>query len=56
MGHWWHNTDRAKPKYGQNDLSQCYFTTNFTLADLGSKTGLRGDRKATNRLNHGTAT
>ena len=51
-----------KPKYGENNLSQCHFTTYFTfhmyftLTDLGSKPGLRDDRQATNRLNLGTAT
>jgi hypothetical protein len=29
-------------------------TTNPTLTDPGSKTGLRGERTATNRLRHGT--
>ena len=56
MRHWWHDTDRAKPKYGQNNLSQCHFTTNFTIDDVGLKPGLRGDRKATNRVNHSKAT
>jgi len=42
--------------YPERTLLQCHlFTTNLTWTDLGSNQVFRGERPATNRLNHGTA-
>jgi hypothetical protein len=50
-------TDRGKPKVlgGKSCPSATLSTTNPTWTDPGSNPGLRGERPATNRLSHGTA-
>ena len=57
MEHRWNKIDSGKPKYsGKICPSATFSTTNPTLTDPGSNPGLRGQRPATNRLSHGTAT
>jgi hypothetical protein len=48
------NKDGRKLKYAEKQLSQCHFV-HLTLTGLGSNTGLRGVRPATDRLSRGTA-
>ena len=56
MRHWWNDTDREKQKYSDKNLSKYHYSTiSFKRNDLRSKLGLRGERKATNRLSHGRA-
>ena len=45
------DTDRGRPKYSETNLSN----TNLTRTDLGSNSGLRCERLATNRQGIGTA-
>jgi hypothetical protein len=48
--------DRGKPKNSEKNLSQCHLsTTNPTWIDPSANPGLRGERPATNDMNHGTA-
>ena len=55
MEHRWNKNYGGKPKYsGEKPVSVP--TTNPTWTDPGSNPGLRGERPATNRLSHGTAT
>jgi hypothetical protein len=52
----WNEIDRGKPKYsGKTCPSAALSTTNPTWIGPGSNPGLRGERPATNLLNHGTA-
>jgi hypothetical protein len=56
MVHQWNEIDREKPTTRRKTCpSATLSTTNFTWTDPGSNPGLRGERPATNRLNHGTA-
>jgi hypothetical protein len=48
MEHWWNSTD-GRNYWNSGTLS----ATNFTWTDLGSNTGLRGKRMATDILSHG---
>jgi hypothetical protein len=48
-------TGRNRSTLGKTCLSATLSTTNTTWTDLGSNPGLRGERRATNRLSHGTA-
>jgi hypothetical protein len=58
MEHRWNETDTWKLKYlgGKTCLSATFSTTNPTWTDPGSNPDLRGERPATNRLSHDTAT
>jgi len=41
MEHWWHNTDRRKPKYSERNLPQhCMSTTKPIWYGLGTNLGL----------------
>jgi hypothetical protein len=51
MGHWY--SDASKPKYLKKTLSATFSTINFTRTPLGSMSGLRGEKPATNRLSSG---
>jgi hypothetical protein len=55
MEHRWNETDRVKPKYWGENLSQCHFVHHNIWTDPGSNPGLRCEKPATNRLSHGTA-
>jgi hypothetical protein len=51
-----YDTDRGNPKYLDKNLSQCHFVHHsHGRTYLGSNPGLRGERRATNRLSHSTA-
>jgi hypothetical protein len=56
MEHQWNEIDRGKPTTGEKPVpvSLCPPQISNGL-DLGSISGLRGERPATNRLSHGTA-
>ena len=56
--HWWNDPDRERPKYSEekrNLPTANLSTINLTRIDLGSNPGLRGERPATNYMNHGRA-
>ena len=54
--HWGNDTDRGNPKYLDKNLSHCHIVHHKSRrTDLGSNPGIRGERRATNRLSHGTA-
>jgi hypothetical protein len=54
--HWGNDTDRGKPKYSEENLSQCHLsTTNLTWTNLWMNMGLHNERPVTNHLIHGTA-
>jgi hypothetical protein len=56
MEHQWNEIDRGKPTTRRKTCpSATLSTTNLTWTYLGSNPGLRGERPATNRLSHGTA-
>jgi hypothetical protein len=57
MEHRLNETDRQNPKYSEKKTcsSATLSTANPTWTDPATNSGLRGDRPATNRLNHGTA-
>jgi hypothetical protein len=53
--HWWDDTDREKPKYLERNLSQRHFVHKESQTEWpGIEAGPRDERRATNRLNHGT--
>ena len=59
IGHWWNDIYCGKAKYSGGGgvgtfPSATLSTTNFTWAEPGSNSGLRGVSLATNRLSHGT--
>ena len=49
----WDDTESGKPKYSEKNLSQCHYVHQESHG-LGSKTGLRGERPASNCLSQGT--
>jgi hypothetical protein len=56
LEHWWNDTDRGKPSTRwQICPSATLSTTKPTWTGLGLNLGLRGERRAINRLSHGTA-
>jgi hypothetical protein len=57
MEHRWNEIYRGKPKYSGKKTcpSATLSSTNPTWTDPGLNLGLRGERPATKRLNHGTA-
>jgi hypothetical protein len=34
MEHWWHDTDRGKPKYSEKSLFHCHFVHHKSYKDL----------------------
>jgi hypothetical protein len=53
MEHWWNGTDRGNWSTGRKTCQSATLpTTNSTWTGLGSKPGLRSERRATNRLTH----
>jgi hypothetical protein len=53
---WWNDIDRGNRRTRRKTFpSATLSTTNPTWIDPGANTGLRGERRATNDLNHGTA-
>jgi hypothetical protein len=54
MEDWWNDTDRAKQKRWEKNLSATLSTTNLSRTGQGSNKRLRGERPTTNRLNQGT--
>jgi hypothetical protein len=56
MEHHWNETDRENRSTREKTCpSATLSTTNSTRTDRGSNRGIRVERPATNRLNHGTA-
>ena len=52
----WNDTDRVKPTYSENNLSQCHYVDHkSTWSDLGLNPFLPDERLLTNRLSRGTA-
>ena len=53
---WWNDTDGGQPQYWRyTGDSATLWTSNLTQIGLGPSPGLRGERPATDRLSHGTA-
>jgi len=54
---WWDDTYRLKPQIlGENPVPVPLWPTKIpTCAGVGSKSAVRGERPATNRLSHGAA-
>jgi hypothetical protein len=51
----WNDNWQEKPTYSKKTcLSTNLFTANFTLPDLGQKTGHRGEKSVTDCLSYGT--